>query len=127
MPKRKKAPTRLLNHGENWSFVATNVDISENNGDDTEERPNKILKTFHNKISKTIIRCNVKNEKYFLGQFFLGTTNNIFPQNWKKCKIQSLNDTLKLDFDKESHCIVKLTENVKVILGKLKLLLCIYY
>lgn len=64
----------------------------------------------------SIIRPNEANRKYYLGNIWLGNTNNIIPE-YSESKIEFKNEIVLLHFDSVT-CIVHVTNEIEFLIGK---------
>lgn len=110
MPKRKKStPVKLKNQNENWSLIPFHNDDSDLI---TEDSPSKLPKLYAFQGRCTVPRKNNKNKAFYFGKLLIGTTKNVFPEEWKKCQLDlTQSGMLKMNFDSENCAVVHLNHN----------------
>ncbi|KAK4881219.1 hypothetical protein RN001_004538 [Aquatica leii] len=71
-------------------------------------------------ISYAVIPPNSTNEGNYLGEILLGSTNNVLPDQWDKCKVSFIDNEsffLKFEFDSSTYVVTKVTNDYKLIKG----------
>lgn len=63
-----------------------------------------------------VSRPNESNGKYYLGNIWLGSTNNVIPE-YSECKIEFKTDILLLHFNSVT-CIVHVTNEIEFLQGE---------
>ncbi|GLV41293.1 uncharacterized protein CBL_04817 [Carabus blaptoides fortunei] len=105
MPRKKrKVPARFSKCNENWTWSS-----GQNNSIELNDDSNSSNKKTKLDLKPIIIsKCEEQNKTLFLGKMCIGHSNNIFPEEWKKCKLFTAESSLNLKFDEDSSVVINL-------------------
>ncbi|KAF5302451.1 hypothetical protein FQR65_LT08541 [Abscondita terminalis] len=70
--------------------------------------------------SYTITPPDNTNEDNYLGKILLGSSSNLLPDQWSKCKVSFINNEsfyIKFEFDSNTFVITKVTNDYKLVKG----------
>lgn len=122
MGRQKSVPTKKTKDAEFWNM--------HSNSFIPVIKKRKIQRKFNSK-NINILLPKESNKKFYLGNILIGTTNNVFPDEYIKCKIifnsvdEDEKDTIVVECDGSLIVLVKLNLDVDILKGRI--ILTIYW
>ncbi|XP_018318562.1 E3 ubiquitin-protein ligase SHPRH [Agrilus planipennis] len=85
------------------------------------ENDNPYKKNIKTTSNRVVLYNNVgANREYYLGEIWLGKTDNTIPKKWRACRIEYDLDLLKLEFDFSTFVVINLTTDMNYIKGLIR-------